>query len=131
MAQTQKERLTAIMDGALGSLKLADKCKGEASGPQLVNAIDPQGNPGLTIGWQFTVWLDHNKLIGQDPIGVTVPVGTLLPSRELVEMVTVKLLDAARELRQQANSPVPSQNGQGQLPSMDEVLKTIRDQPGG
>lgn len=100
---TQRERLTNVMDGALGKIKLGDKVKGEASGPQLVISTDPQGNQGPAIGWQLTVWLQHNKLVGQDPVGVTVPIGILLPHAGLVEQVTSQLLEEARRIRQEVN----------------------------
>ena len=95
--QKQCDRLTNIMDGKLGQIKLGDKCKGEASGPQLVPAVDEEGRPGFTTGWQLTVWLEHDKLLGQDALGYSVPVPMLLPPAELVERITTQLLESARE----------------------------------
>ena len=121
MSQTQKERLTNIMDSAAGRIKLGDKIKCEASGPQLVMAPNQNGSLQLQLGWQFTLWLEHNKLIGQDPIGVTVPVGGLLPPAELVEQAVPYLLEEARKLRQQANSPATA------TPSADEMIAQMKD----
>jgi hypothetical protein len=115
--QRQADRLTNVMDGKLGKIKLSDKCKGEATGPQLVPAQDPNGAPTLTIGWQFTVWLEHDKLLGQDPVGASIPVPGLLPSAELVERVTAKLLDDARQIRFSANQEAAGFT----FPSMDRL----------
>jgi hypothetical protein len=101
--QKQRDRLEAIMDGVLGTIKLRDKCTGEASGPQLVAAQDANGGQGITVGWQLTVWLQHDKLLGQDPIGVSVPVGMMLPPSELVDRITRQLLEEARNIRFRAN----------------------------
>lgn len=120
--QTQRDRLSNMMDGALGKIKLGDKCKGEASGPQLVAALDDNGQPGLQVGWQLTVWLEHNVLLGQDPVGVTVPVPVLLPSADMITAITARLLDGARDVRQQANAQASSSG----LPSMDEITKRMK-----
>lgn len=126
MAQTQKDRMTNIMDNVLGKIKLGDKVKGEASGPQLVASMDEQGNPGLQVGWQFTVWLDHNVLLGQDPVGVTVPVGALLPPVELVQQVTTRLLEEARRVRHEATQKASQPN----LPDMGQVQAALRNGQG-
>jgi hypothetical protein len=119
--QTQQERLTSIMDGVLGKIKLTDKCKGEASGPQLVMAVDPAGNQGLTVGWQLTVWIQHDKLIGQDPVGVSVPVGVLLPPQEVVEQITRQLLEEARKRRFEMSSKISQES----IASMGEAMRQI------
>jgi hypothetical protein len=121
--QTQKERLTNLMDSALGKIKLNDRVKGEASGPQLVASVDPNGQQGLAVGWQLTVWLEHNVLLGQDPVGVTVPVGMMLPPADAVAQITSRLLEEARKIRHAASGP-SSPNG---LPSMDQVLGKLKE----
>lgn len=122
--QTQRERLTNLMDNALAKIKLSDKAKGEASGPQLVAAMDDNQNPGLVVGWQFTVWLEHNVLLGQDPLGVTVPVGTLLPASDFVVQITTRLLEEARRVRQE----VTQRASKPDLPDMGQVQKALRGQ---
>jgi hypothetical protein len=119
--QTQRDRFTNLMDGELGKIKLKDKCKGEASGPQLVYAQDPNGNVGMTVGWQLTVWLEHNVLLGQDPIGVTVPVGVLLPTADMVTDITARLLEEARKLRHQATEQISAESKQSMTEAMRQV----------
>jgi hypothetical protein len=119
--QTQRDRFTNLMDSELGKLKLKDKCKGEASGPQLVYAQDPNGNVGMTVGWQLTVWLEHNVLLGQDPIGVTVPVGVLLPTADMVTQITARLLEEARKLRHQATEQISAESKQSMTEAMRQV----------
>jgi hypothetical protein len=76
--------------------------------------------PGLAVGWQLTVWLEHDKLLGQDPIGVSVPVPAMLPPAELVQRITHQLLENARKIRFGANQEAAGL----QMPSMD-ALKGI------
>lgn len=118
---TQKDRLTNLMDSTLGQIKLKDKCKGEASGPQLVYVMGPSGPQGVDMGWQFSVWLEHNVLIGQDPVGVTVPVNILLPSAEIVQTVTTRLLEEARKLRHQATEQVAAEGKASMAEAMRQV----------
>ena len=124
--QTQRERMTNLMDQTLGKIRLRDQVKGEASGPQLVATQDQQGQPGLAVGWQFTVWLNHNVLVGQDPIGVTVPVGALLPAAPLVEQITTRLLEEARRVRHEATQAASSPA----LPDMGQAMASLRNGQG-
>jgi hypothetical protein len=98
--------------------------KGEAAGPQLVASLDENGNQGLTVGWQLTVWLDHNVLLGQDPVGVTVPMGALLPPADVVQQVTARLLEEARRVRHEVTQRASMPN----LPDMGNVTKILKGQ---
>jgi hypothetical protein len=122
--QLQRDRLTNLMDSILGKIKLSDKVKGEASGPQLVYVMGPDGPAGVDMGWQFTVWLEHNKLLGQDPVGVTVPVNILLPSEDIVRVVTTRLLDEARKMRHQATETVAAEGKASMAEAMRQVGRT-------
>lgn len=110
------------MDNAIAKSKLTDKAKCEASGPQLVAAMDSNGQPGLQVGWQLTIWLDHNVLLGQDPIGVTVPVAALLPDSNLVVQIASRLLEEARKVRHEATQ----QASRPDLPDMAQVSEALR-----
>ena len=121
--QTQRERFTNLMDSTLGKIKLGDKVKAEASGPQLVAAPDANGQPGLVVGWQLTVWLDHNVLLGQDPVGVTVPVGALLPAADFVVQITTRLLEEARRVRHEATQRA----SQPTLPDLNKVNAALQN----
>lgn len=125
--QTQTERLTNIMNQEAGTLKMGDKIVCEAHGPQIVVAPDENGTPAMTMGWQLTLWLNHNKLIGQDPVGVTVPVGVMLPNELMVRQATRYLLEEARKVRDRANSPVQTTDGNGQPEDMQAFLAKMRN----
>jgi len=125
--QRQRERLETAMNGKLGEIKLKDKTVCEVSGPQLVYAPDQTGQPSLQLGWQLTLWLEHDRLIGQDPIGVTVPLAGLLPPVEIVESAVPYLLEEARKIRHRANSPIPDatamQDGAFDITGLGEKLR--------
>lgn len=111
------------MTGKLNMIKFTDLVTAEASGPQLVVVPAPQGGQDLQVGWQLTVWLAHNMLIGQGPVGVTVPLGGISPPVELVQMITERLLDEARKIRQKANEPPAT-------PDAADMMDAIRRQSG-
>ena len=116
----QKDFLEEIMRAKLDTIKFTDLVTPEASGPQLVVIPTPQGQD-LQVGWQLTVWLAHNMLIGQGPVGVTVPVGGISPNVQMVEAITTRLLDEARKVRQKANEPPAT-------PDAAEMMEAIRNQ---
>ena len=116
--QKQCDRLTNLIDGELGRIKLNDKAKGEASGPHTVPVVNEAGQiVNWTNGWNFTVWLEHNVLLGQDPVGVTIPVATLLPTADMVRQITPVLLERARQLRHEQTEEAK----RPQMPSMDAL----------
>lgn len=115
----QKDFLEEIMTAKLDRIKFTDLVTAEASGPQLVVVPLPQGGQDLQTGWMLTVWLTHNRLIGQGPVGVSVPIGGISPPVEHVNAITERLLDKAREIRQKANEPPAT-------PDANEMLDAIR-----
>jgi hypothetical protein len=93
------------MNGVLGRIKLGDKAHAEVSGPQLIFVRAANGQKDLDIGYQAVVVLEHNRLLDQDPVAVTVGVRGLLPHTQSFEQATAPLLEECRKLRDQANSP--------------------------
>ncbi|MGH9920224.1 MAG: hypothetical protein ACRD6W_15325 [Nitrososphaerales archaeon] len=101
-----RDKLAQVCVSKLSQIKLTDKVLVDVSGPQLVVGPHPQTKrPHQTMGWQLTVWLEHNKLVGQDPIGVTVGLMSLLPPQAAFERATEMLLEECRRIRDGANSP--------------------------
>lgn len=117
----QKDFLEQAMTEKLNQIKFTDLVTAEASGPQLVVVPAQGGGQDLQVGWQLTVWLAHNMLIGQGPVGVTVPLGGISPPLEIVRVITEKLLDEARKVRQKANQPPAT-------PDAAEMMEAIRRQ---
>lgn len=119
----QRDFLEETMTGVLDGIKFTDLVTAEASGPQIVVVPTQQGGQDLQVGWQLTVWLAHNRLLGQAPVGVTVPVGGMSPPVEMVKLVTGKLLDEARKIRQKANEPPAT-------PDAADMMEALRRQSG-
>jgi len=100
----QRDRLNVLVANKLKKIRLGDQVTGETSGPQLVMVPDEKGQSALQYGWVIFVTLKHNKLIGQEPIGVMVPLAGVLPPDRLVEQAVEWLLEQCREARQQMNT---------------------------
>ena len=118
----QREFLEEVMTGKLNTIRFTDLVTAEANGPSLVPVQTPAGQD-LQVGWYLTVWLAHNRLLGQGPVGVTVPVSGISPNMEMVKVITEKLLDEARKVRQKANEPPAT-------PDAAEMMEAIRRQNG-
>jgi hypothetical protein len=108
------------MTQRLKETRLGDRVICEVSGPQIVQVQDETGAMKMTIGWQLLVWLEHERLLGQPPIGVGVPIGGLLPEEHFVETVTTKMLEQARDYRMQAESQLEGP------PNAEQVMAMIR-----
>ena len=114
------------MDSIAGKIKLGDKIKCQASGPQIVVAPGADGVSKLQMGWQFTLWLEHNRLLGQEPVGVSAPVGIealggdMVPPAAILEGAVKAMLDKAREIRSERESLQ-------QLPTAEDVLAAMRN----
>lgn len=107
MTQTQAQRFTTAMGGALGSLKMGDKVRAEANGPMLIQVRE--GNQiGFDMGYLAMVVLDHNRLLNQPPIAVSVGIRGLMPPQNAFESAVPVLLEECRRLRDKANNPEPS-----------------------
>ncbi len=122
--QTPEDRLTNLMDSIVGKLKMGDKIKCQASGPQVVIAPNPaNGQAEIQIGWQFSLWLEHDKLIGQDPVGVSGAMGgaPAQPPQPLLEGIVKNLLEQARDIRAKANNPMIA------TPTADDMIASMRD----
>lgn len=121
--QTLPERLTNLMDGYAGKIKLGDKIKCQASGPQVVVAPDPSqpnNQMALQVGYQFTLWLD-TKLIGQDPVQATGATGgEVAPPPPLIEQIVGRLLEQARQIRANLENPNVA------TPSAEEMLAGLK-----
>jgi hypothetical protein len=109
MSQKQADRFTAAMNGVLGRIKLGDKAHAEAIGPQATMFRDPQGRVSFDMGYLAMVVLDHNRLLGQDPVAVSIGIRGLLPPQAAFEQAVNPLLEECRRLRDQANNPQPSE----------------------
>lgn len=112
----QRDRIEEIMGDRLSAIKLGDSCTIEVCGPVHVPALDNQGRQAMALGWNITLWLGHNKLIGQDPIYVSVPLGAVMIDEATLITVTDKLLDEARKIRAKAENP-------GQVASLEEMIQ--------
>lgn len=111
MTQTQAQRFTTAMGGALGSLKMGDKVRAEANGPMLIQVRE--GNQiGFDMGYLAMVVLDHNRLLNQPPIAVSVGIRGLMPPAKAFEAAVEPLLEECRRLRDNANNPQPSESEQ-------------------
>jgi hypothetical protein len=118
--QKQRDRIEEIMNLKLIQIALGDNCIAEASGPQYV----PVEGQGVQLGWQLTVFLGHNKLIGLPPVGQTLPVGGVHLTDDFLEIAAVRLLEGARQVRQEmtqkASEPVLA------TPDTNEMAEVIR-----
>jgi len=76
-------------------------------GPTLVLAPDAQGNPAAQIGWQVTVWLAHDMLLGQPPVGASMPLPAVMPSDSDWKRCVTHLFEQCLSARAQANNPNP------------------------
>lgn len=119
----QRDFLEKVMTDKLAQVKFTDQVTAEAAGPQMILMPIPTGGQEWQMGWLLTVWLAHNRLIGQGPVGVTVPVNGLSPNVQLVEVITERLLDEARKVRQKANEPPAT-------PDAAEMMEAIRRNSG-
>lgn len=96
------EHVREVMWNKLKSIKLADVITSvDAVGPVFVMAGSPP-QPG--IGWQLSVGLRHNRLIGQPPIIFTAGLGGVMPPDEMFEKFAEFLLEKAREERDRLNA---------------------------
>jgi hypothetical protein len=67
--------------------------------------------PQPQIGWQVTVYLKHNKLLGQPPVTSTMPLPGLIPVDLDFKRVVTHLLQKAMEGREEANNkPMAAQD---------------------
>lgn len=112
MTQTQAQRFTTAMAGPLGSRKMGDKVRCEVAGPQLIHVKDGRGQIGFDVGYLAMVVLDHNRLLNQPPIAVSVGIRGLMPPAKAFEAAVEPLLEECRRLRDNANNPQPSESEQ-------------------
>jgi hypothetical protein len=116
------------MNGKLREIRLGDRTVAEVSGPQLV-PIGEGPNQQFRIGWFLITWLEHDKLLGQPPIGVGIPVAELWPQEALVEMITAKMLEQARDLRTMAERPPETPDAAAMMAELQRQAAAANGQP--
>lgn len=99
------KRIYEMCNHKFQELRLTDKGGVDVTGPGYVVAPDDNGNPSLQVGWTVTVWLKHNKLIGEPDLGVMVPLRGVLPPDLAFNQVVGMLLENARDLRAKMSEP--------------------------
>lgn len=99
-----------------------DKITVDVTGPQLVNGPDP-GNPQQMVlqnGWIVMITLEHNMLVGQDPVGASLPIAGVMPPLMAFQRAAEMCLERCRQVRDEANTAGSPENlvaqSQGQLP---------------
>jgi hypothetical protein len=117
--QMAAAKYTAAMNQVLTPLKMGDKTHAEVVGPQLCLFRDnATGQPVPAVGYLAMVVLEHNRLLGQDPLGISIGIKGLLPPQKAFEDIAATLLERCREMRDEANSPKPS---------LDEAAAVTKD----
>ena len=117
----QRDRIEEVMTDRLNKIKLGDTATIEVSGPHYVPPfMTPQGQP--VLGWTFTLYLAHNKLIGQEPIFVSGPIGAVMLSDAALQGLTDQMLEKARQTRTEMESPQTPQ------PDAAAMMRQLQEQ---
>lgn len=98
------KRLIEVFATELNRVKLGDTVSFALNGPGVV--IGPQGP---AIGWTALVTLKHNKLVGQDDIGLSMPIFGVLPPDDVFRQAANFLVEKLREERSNMNNPRPEE----------------------
>lgn len=102
----QAKRIRELFKSELDKIKLSDTVGFAIEGPSYVPS-----QKGITMGWVAMVTLKHNILLGQDDIGVTVPIMGVLPPDDIFQKGAAYILDEARKLRHEMSTGNVSADG--------------------
>ena len=115
----QRDRIEEVMTDRLNQIKLGDTATIEVSGPHYVPPfMTPQGQP--VLGWTLTLYLAHNKLIGQPPVFVSGPIGALMLDDVALHSLTDQMLEKARQARAEVENP------QAQQPDAAAMMRELQ-----
>lgn len=105
MTQTQRARYSNAMNGKLRPLLMGDRGGAEVVGPQSVMFKTPQGQVQFDMGYLAMIVLQHNKLLGQDPVAVSIGIRGLIPPEDAFRGAVEPLLEECRRIRDKHNNP--------------------------
>jgi hypothetical protein len=100
MISSQHERISKLCAEHLEKSALTDTIRLDLIGPALT-LVESDNGPQPAIGWQVTITVKHNKLLGLADVGVSAGIPRVLPDDLTFTRVCDQLLDQARALREQ------------------------------